>query len=553
MEAVVNSPKRIIYVSQSGNGMGGRTWETAFPTIQEAMDTASSKDHIWVREGEYREAVRLSANIALLGGFSGTQNPDNLDARDTLMHPTIINANDRAEPVITGATYCVLDGLTLTGGKTGLYCKNVVMKVTGCVIVGNENRESALAPSYTDTRPLIAIAQGGGIHCTNSTLWVSNTQILGNLCLAEITGGNQLGVRICLAEGGGLYSEDSDVRIEHCDIDGNRIQSEVSSIYYRCQGNGAGIAGRGSSRFQINRCRIENHSTDTHQSRFEVANLRGGGCYFGDQSIATIDQMSVCGNKILAKWPYHSSFLGGGVAVEGSAKVKISNSLVADNEIFLDPLSPRDVVNKDLFRGGGFFLGGSARLLMENCTVAGNDAPEVDGEGAGIFFDGESLSITNSIVWNGTSSIVQSGSGELSASFSIIDGTIGGEAVLHTNPLFEKPSQGDYRIALNSRAIDSGTATQSAFDLEGATREIDIPGVGADLPSAVVDMGAIEYSPEGNLPLTPTRTPSPTFTQTNTPTPTSTPTPGFRSWYVSSSLPISGDGESWDSPFRTVG
>ncbi|MCA9450085.1 MAG: hypothetical protein KC931_23385, partial [Candidatus Omnitrophica bacterium] len=47
--SVETLPAKTLHVAQSGNGGDGLTWETAFPTVTEAISNATHDDHIWVK------------------------------------------------------------------------------------------------------------------------------------------------------------------------------------------------------------------------------------------------------------------------------------------------------------------------------------------------------------------------------------------------------------------------------------------------------------------------------------------------------------------------
>lgn len=71
-----NSPN-IIYVDQTATGMGdGTSWDDAFTSLADALDSAIPGDEVWVAEGLYfpegNDPLRVR-RIALRGGFAGTE------------------------------------------------------------------------------------------------------------------------------------------------------------------------------------------------------------------------------------------------------------------------------------------------------------------------------------------------------------------------------------------------------------------------------------------------------------------------------------------------
>ncbi|MCX7013993.1 MAG: hypothetical protein NTW86_15810, partial [Candidatus Sumerlaeota bacterium] len=73
-----------------------------------------------------------------------------------------------------------------------------------------------------------------------------------------------------------------------------------------------------------------------------------------------------------------------------------------------------------------------------------------------------------------------------------LNGLRGGEGNLDGDPAFANAAAGDYHLSASSAAIDRGTSVPLTWDLNGALRPVDIPGVGVDGPFAY-DIGACEY------------------------------------------------------------
>ncbi len=104
----------------------GRSWQTAFHSLQIALHASHSGDQIWVAKGIYypdsqNRAVsfQLKDNVAVYGGFKG--NESQLSQRDFRKYETIlsgnINKNDHSKNTITvvlGANDAVLDGFTIS-------------------------------------------------------------------------------------------------------------------------------------------------------------------------------------------------------------------------------------------------------------------------------------------------------------------------------------------------------------------------------------------------------------------------------------------------------
>ena len=122
---------KTIYVDKDATGSGtGTSWANAFIAIQPAITNATSGDELWIAEGMYAGAVTCKSNVAVYGGFAGTEST--LNQRDYTSHITIIGGG---APTITAAKFSTLSGLTITGG--GVYCSRCHPLIEHCVFTNN--------------------------------------------------------------------------------------------------------------------------------------------------------------------------------------------------------------------------------------------------------------------------------------------------------------------------------------------------------------------------------------------------------------------------------
>jgi len=124
---------RVILVS-AANTRGpwdGRSWQTAFRRIQDALAPAKPGDEVWVAKGTYltsrtgdrSESFRLKPGVSLFGGFAGTESKR--ERRDWEKNPTVLSGaigrpgdrTDNAYHVVVGASGAFLDGFVITGGN----------------------------------------------------------------------------------------------------------------------------------------------------------------------------------------------------------------------------------------------------------------------------------------------------------------------------------------------------------------------------------------------------------------------------------------------------
>ncbi len=101
-----------------------------YDLIQHAVNEAVTGDEIVVGEGMYLEDIDFGGkNITLRSA-----DPDNRVVVDA----TIINGNEQAVRFTRGEDdRCVLSGLTLTGGRTGIYCLESSPTITRCQMINS--------------------------------------------------------------------------------------------------------------------------------------------------------------------------------------------------------------------------------------------------------------------------------------------------------------------------------------------------------------------------------------------------------------------------------
>jgi hypothetical protein len=107
----------VLYVSPSGTWGAG---QTAFTTVQQAVDTAVEGDEIWVAQGTYYENIVIfkgpasGAGIKLFGGFSGTETER--IQRDLKSYQTILDGGNVRSVVMVEGSRATIDGFTIQNG-----------------------------------------------------------------------------------------------------------------------------------------------------------------------------------------------------------------------------------------------------------------------------------------------------------------------------------------------------------------------------------------------------------------------------------------------------
>ena len=169
-----STPPPAVFVNQfAPSGGDGSSWATAFTSLQDALAYAERSDRrtpldVWVATGIYHPdqgervyrndrytAFRLLNNVAIYGGFTGTENTR--DERDPAANATILsgdlldddgggysNLAENSDVVVMADQVdgtAVLDGFTITGGYgfhgAGLFVNSASPRFVNCTVSGN--------------------------------------------------------------------------------------------------------------------------------------------------------------------------------------------------------------------------------------------------------------------------------------------------------------------------------------------------------------------------------------------------------------------------------
>ncbi|MHC4571446.1 MAG: right-handed parallel beta-helix repeat-containing protein [Planctomycetota bacterium] len=381
----------------------GLSPQTAFATIQKAINSAFDGDTVIVADGTYTGSG--NRNIDFLGKAITVRSESGPES-------CVIDCNGTQEDRHRGFYFhngedasSILDGFTITGGyaKYGgaIFCEfNNSPTITNCIINGNlavgRSGESSYGggiscnykskPTITnctisnnsawygggiicdrDSNAVISNCTisnnsarylGGGISCLESSPTITNCIINNNLktdgswgggggisCggfkASPIITGCTISDNMSSAEGGGIYCEESNPTISKCTINGN------SAAY----GNGGGIYCQDSSPI-ITNCIITSNTAGA-----------GGGISCDVRGSTTINNCIISDN---------SAEYGGGIySID-------SNPMITDCTI----------IGNTSYCGGGIIFDFSIDAILTNCTITNNT-------GGGIYCDLSSLTITN--------------------------------------------------------------------------------------------------------------------------------------------------------------
>ena len=237
----------------AGAGGDGTTWETAFATLQDAVDAGASRTVVFVKAGTFTAdsanatVVTLAADVALYGGFdpSLTGTDGDVDSRDLATHISTISGDwnddgattNDSSVVVVGAPGARLDGFVVAGGYhntsgstnptgSGVELSEADgMVIADCTIRDNVTANSA-AFDNTVFQYRSSQALGGGLYCDNSTgVVITDTTFEGNAAsgpTASISPGFSTSAKA--GNGGGAYLTGCDLTCTRCTFSGNEAR-----------------------------------------------------------------------------------------------------------------------------------------------------------------------------------------------------------------------------------------------------------------------------------------------------------------------------------------
>ncbi len=412
--------------------------------------------------------------------------------------------------------------------------------------------------------------RGAGVLIESSSATLRNCRIFKNIWGGTIYGG--------MEKGGGIKVWGSNVQIIGCHVSENFSES------------GGGLYLANSSSAEVYDCTYTMNSANTGGAIFleSGTSLMMRGCILSDNNGNDAGGVLVRSNSIASFQDVkflHNNGINGAGAIQiygdlsydflrcefrGNTSKIGAGALYAGNKTQIHFHQVSVASNWSEKGYGGVFLDYGSQIELIGSTIAGNRSQK--GAGGISTWEGSIAKVVaqGCIFWNEGQDLFQITNADITHC-CVKDGWPG-EGNTSNDPRFVE--EGDYRLTLDSPFIDSAVVMDATLDLVGNPRPYDAPGVGRDGTGDEYDLGAYEYPREGNIPYTPTitptlthsHTPTNTFTITSTPTVTETitlsptrtqtPTPApIRSVpivYVSSIADATQDGKSWQSAYRTV-
>jgi polymorphic membrane protein len=236
LSLVATSSAAVYYVDDDSTApiSNGTSWATAYPSIQQAVDSAgdngaseSDPAQVWVAEGTYEGSgeyvVEMAEYVNLYGGFTGTETTRS--QRNATTNRTIISG-DSTQGGITGANNAVLDGFTITkllGEYSGMYNYMTSPEISNCIFQNNHSLNDGAGMHNEASSPMIS-------YCTfmnNKT--EENGGAMYNYCSSPIISNCRFESNTAKMDGGGIYNFSCPAVVEN-------------SIFYRNIANNNGGA-----------------------------------------------------------------------------------------------------------------------------------------------------------------------------------------------------------------------------------------------------------------------------------------------------------------------
>ena len=242
-----NSP--IHYVSLSGGNIWPYTnWIDAATTIQDAVDTASSNDVVYVAEGLYDKGASVVSGVSLTNRVSVSR-AITLESQNGPKNTIIVGASDQGDNgsrairgvcLTAGAT---LKGFTISNGWTLIIGDQNINEGAGGVLLyhGGTVKSCIVTDNHCKKR-------GGGINCHHGGRVLDS--IIKNNHAGDDAGGilNEKGtIRRCIISGneavddaGGIYMYQNTI-VANCLIKNNRALSNGGGLFF-CDSASDGVA-----------------------------------------------------------------------------------------------------------------------------------------------------------------------------------------------------------------------------------------------------------------------------------------------------------------------
>ncbi|MEW6536821.1 MAG: right-handed parallel beta-helix repeat-containing protein [Candidatus Auribacterota bacterium] len=317
----------IFYVDNDGTENGDGSLSSPWNSINQAISFLSSivdndtEVELRLNGGIYEEDIVLADYVNIYGGY------DN--------EVTVIYGSGSG-PVVIGADNVVLEGVTITGGKSrlggGIYLENTSPEIRDCII---DNNGAVACDVYEGFPVEFNDAYGGGLYAEGSSSKIINTKFLNNYCETPSNG--------AFVGGGGAFITESNISFENCTFENNK-----------CTGTGTGGYGGAIC------CRSNNYGLEIINCSFKSNQVLGGGRRKGG-AIYSGTMFEYTGNApilVIGSLFYsNTAILGGAISCEQSGMATLTNCTLIKN-------------NADI--GGGIHNEYTPDMTITNCILWAN-------------------------------------------------------------------------------------------------------------------------------------------------------------------------------------
>jgi len=317
------------YVDDAGSG-DGSSWSIASATIQNAIESASAGDDIWVKQGSY-SSCSINKALSIYGGFPDGISTPVLGDRNPLSYTTTVDGLNSAT-CFTVTASAIIDGFNIVNGSAlngaGIFNSGTATNVTiaNCVFSAND------ATKYGG-----AICNNNIPSCTitDCTFSANNADWYGggicNLSQTSATVTNSIFSANTAGYGGAIYnnllSASLQTNITNCMFIGNSVARDGGAIYSKST----------SPSVKITNCTLTEND----------AAGNGGGIYNSSYQSPTITNCILWANTALAGAEIHNvgnspaitySDIQGGFT--GAGNINLDPQFVATDDCHLQPGSP---------------------------------------------------------------------------------------------------------------------------------------------------------------------------------------------------------------------
>lgn len=475
-------PKRLYVNTLAVSGGDGSSWAKAFTNLQQAIDSASVSDEIWVAKGTYypskdrygnhsptdprSKTFFIDKEIRILGGFIGNEtvwNPKNIAANATILSGDLGIPNDKADNAYNVINFYHTFSNYFTDASVKFYAS-----LTGCTIRDGNANGLGYYPYFS----------GGGVLVDGRETG-NSAEVIIAYCTFENNASNYMGGAIQFE---GSYGGKTRGWIDHCTFTNNRATTYGGAILANGYGGSANMLITNSS-FTSNTAyeggAIYNYATNSYATGSQ-SNATIRNCFFTDNSAtnsggaivndgrsggisnATIRDCKFTSNRSSAGGAIynigstagtsnatitHSQFIsnsgsqGGAIYNDGSdrgyANPMISNCIFTSNTSLYyagavyfrgyngesAPVFINCVFAQNTAHYGGVLFAAdgnseNCRVQFLNCTFWSN----VSAYSGGIFYsDRSSIFVLNSIIW-GNSAVFSSYLTNVVIGYSLVQG-----------------------------------------------------------------------------------------------------------------------------------